>query len=85
MDEPFGIHRYWTSLPVASREEGSTTVHLHRETDHPLFAKFSGVVAEVVFWDAAGSYYLQTFDGHGVPLEIIERLVAEAKEVIRYK
>ena len=83
MDLPYGIHRYWTTPPHVDREKGSSTILLHRETDHPLFAKFSGVVAEVVYWDALGHYYLRTFDASGVPTEVIEMLLAESKDLIR--
>ena len=83
MDLAYAIHRYWTTPPVVDREQGSSTILLHRETDHPLFAKFSGVVAKVVYWDALGNYYLRTFDASGVPTEIIETLIEEAKDLIR--
>ena len=68
-----------------SREGGFTAIHLYRETDHPVVGKFYGIVAEVVYWDAVGHYCLQTFDRYGVTLEIIELLMAEAKELIKYK
>jgi hypothetical protein len=85
VDLSYGIHRYWTTPPVESREAGSATIHLHRETDHRAFPKFSGVVAEVAYVDATGRYYLRTFDAGGVPTEIIQSLIAEAEELIPYK
>ena len=37
------------------------------------------VSAEVIFWDAVGQYFVQTFDGD-VPVEILEAVFAETKE-----
>jgi hypothetical protein len=38
-------------------------------------------VASVIYWDAMGSYYIDTF-GKGIPLPIAEELIAETKAVI---
>jgi hypothetical protein len=70
-------------------EEGFTALRLHRETVtgydlQPVADGQAAVVAEVVFWDAAGQYFLETFNGD-VPLEVVEELIAEAKDKIRYK
>ena len=54
-------------------------MRLHRETEGRTV-----VAAEVVFWDAAGQYFLKTFNGD-VPLDIVEALIVEAKDKIRYK
>jgi hypothetical protein len=74
---------------VTNREEGFTALRLHRETVmgydfRPATDREAAVVAEVVYWDAAGHYYLQTFS-EDVPLEVVEELIAEAKDKIRYK
>jgi hypothetical protein len=37
--------------------------------------------AEVIFWDATGSFTVETFGE--VPLEIIESLIAQAKQTVR--
>lgn len=64
---------------MVDRTAGFTALRLHRETDGK-----TAVIAEVVFWDACGQYSLQTFNGD-VPLDIIEPLILEAKETIKYK
>ncbi len=79
MDRLHGKDRFWTTLPVGDREVGSTTLRLYRETEGRAV-----VAAEVVFWDAAGQYFLETLNGD-VPLDIIEALIAEAKDTIKYK
>lgn len=70
-----------------SRDEGSTTLRLHCETVtepdlRPVTDRQEIVSAEVVYWDAAGRYFLRTFV-EDVPLEAVEALIAEAKELIR--
>lgn len=79
MDRPHGRDRFWTTPPVNDREAGSTSLRLHRDSEGR-----SVIAAEVVFWDALGQYFLETFNGD-VPLDIIEALIAEAKDKIRYK
>ena len=39
-------------------------------------------VASVIFWDASGQFAVETF-GTDVPLDIIEELIAEAKDRIK--
>lgn len=41
-------------------------------------------VAEIVFWDASGQFYVKTLN-HEVPLEVFESLIAEAKELLNAK
>ena len=78
MDRRYANHRYRTTPPVSDRKAGCTTLHLHCETDGQTI-----VVAEVVYWDAAPGYFLKTFDE--ILVEIVEELIAEAKEAIPYK
>jgi hypothetical protein len=87
LNRPFGRYRFWTDAPLTNAEEGYTALRLHRETFmgfdlQPAADRQAAVVAEVVYWDAAGHYYQETFSG-AVPLEIIEEFIAEAKTVIR--
>lgn len=79
LNRQHGNDRFWTEHPAVDREAGSTTVRLHRETEIGVT-----VAAEVRFWDASGQYFLETLNGN-VPLEIIEELIIEAKDLIRYK
>jgi hypothetical protein len=38
-------------------------------------------VATIVFWDAMGQFFLETL-GTDLPLEVVERLIAEARATI---
>ncbi len=76
MEIQFGHERYWTTY-VEDRKDGYAGLRLHRER----FGN-AAVAAQVVFWDAAGHFALQTFDGD-VPVEIIEALVVETKQRVR--
>jgi hypothetical protein len=78
METQFGHERYWTTY-VDDPNSGFAGVHLHRD----CFGK-TALAAHVVFWDAAGHFAIQTFDGD-VPVEIIEALIAEAKEQVRVR
>ena len=83
MDRRCNHSHYWTTSPVSDRKAGSTTLHLHGKFEITEQATQATVVAEVIYWDAAPGYFLQTF-GSEVPVEVIEELIAEAKEKIRY-
>ena len=37
--------------------------------------------AEITYWDATGHFYVETFGD--VPLQILERLLSEAKDAIK--
>ncbi|MDY3557098.1 hypothetical protein R5W24_006285 [Gemmata sp. JC717] len=78
MDQWHGRDRFWTTL-VDDTSAGSTSLLLHREESGS-----ATLAAEIVFWDAAGQYFVQTFGGD-VPLKIIELLITEAKEKIKFK
>ncbi len=64
LDRSFGRFRFWTTPPMANREEGCTAVCLHRETvlDYdlqPVTDRQAAIVAEVVNGDAEGHSYLR--------------------------
>jgi hypothetical protein len=67
--------RYWTTR-VQDNADGYVGVRLHEDTKGAEVA-----VAEVVYWDASGQFYVKTLN-HEVPLQILESLVAEAKELL---
>jgi hypothetical protein len=78
MEVQFGHVRYWTTF-VEDRIDGFAGVRLHREHSGKTI-----VTAEVIFWDATGGFTVQTFDGI-VPVEIIEAIIAEAKQTVRVR
>jgi len=78
MEKQFGHERYWTSY-VEVQDDGFAGLQLHRER----FGKIA-VAARVVFWEAAGHYAVQTFDGD-VPVEIIEAVITETKQQMRVR
>jgi len=78
MDRQFADARYWTEY-VANDTDGFAGLRLHRERRGK-----TKVAAEVIFWDAVGQYFVQTFNGD-VPVEIIEAVIAEAKERVKVR
>ena len=78
MDRQFADGRFWT-VYVEDKTDGFAGLRLHRER----LGKTT-VAAEVIFWDAAGQYFVQTFNGD-VPVEIIEAVIAEAKERVNVR
>jgi len=66
--------RYWTSF-VEDRVDGFAGVRLHKEK-----AGIESIAAEVIFWDAMGQFFSQTFGE--VPLNVLEVLIAEARTAI---
>lgn len=77
LDRQYGRHHFATIPLVIDCTDGFTALRLN-ETLNGI----TTICAEVVYWDACGQFLLQTF-GREVPLEIIEELIAEAKEKIR--
>ena len=78
MNTQFGRDRFWTSF-VEDHKDGFAGVRLHREVDgQPSLA------AEVLFWDAMGQFFVQTFD-RDVPVSILESAIAEAKTRVLLK
>jgi hypothetical protein len=66
--------RYWTSF-VQDTTDGFAGVRLHQEK-----AGIESIAAEVIFWDAMGQFFSQTFSE--VPLNVLEALIAEAKTAV---
>jgi hypothetical protein len=78
MDLQFGREHYWTTF-FEDRKDGFGGYRLYRETDGR-----SEVAAEVVFWDATGSFTIETF-GRDLQVEIAQALISEAQEKIPTK
>jgi hypothetical protein len=77
MDRVFSIYRYTTRL-VHDDKEGSSVVDLYAARKDAATKR----VARVVFWDAYGDFFLETF-GAQIPVVIAQELVAEAKATIK--
>lgn len=73
MDTQLADARYWT-VYIADNTDGFAGMRLHRERRGK-----TEVAAEVIFWDAAGQYFIQTFNGD-VPVTILEAVIAETKK-----
>jgi hypothetical protein len=68
---------HYTSLPVDDKNEGYTGIELYRTVQAEKWR-----VARVLFWDASGQFFFETFDAD-LPLEIFEQIIAEAKATIK--
>jgi hypothetical protein len=44
----------------------------------------TALVARILFWDATGQFWVETL-GTDIPLTVMEELIAEAKENVKYK
>ena len=78
MEMQFGQDRYWTTF-FENKTGGFGGYRLHRETDAE-----SDVAAEVIFWDAAGNFTIQTF-GRAIQVEVAQALIAEAQAKIQIR
>ena len=67
----------WETKFVQDRREGWSAIDLLRSS-----GKGQERVARVIFWDAQGHFFLESFGGE-VYLSIIEELILEAKEIIK--
>jgi len=76
MEITFDLCRYWTTY-FEDKKDGFGGLRLYRED---RFGKVT-TAAEVIYWDAMGSYSIQTFN-RDAPLSIIENLIVEAKSEI---
>ncbi len=76
MDRHYGNANYSTRS-VNDRKDGFAAVELYRKTKEE-----SKRVARVVFWDASGQFFFETFNAD-IPLEIAEELIGEAKKTIK--
>jgi len=79
MDRQYRIYRYSTRL-VDDNKEGNSALELHMTRKDGTVDR----VARVVFWDAYGAFFFETF-GHQIPLKIAEELMIEAKETIKIR
>lgn len=68
-----------------------TTKFVEDKTDgyggYELYEKSNGMkkkVASVIFWDANGQFFVETFDTD-VPLDIMELLIEETKEKVKIR
>ena len=75
MDRVYADSHFWATF-VENREEGYAGMRLYRRR-----LGTEAVVAEIIFWDAAGQFSVRTMDE--VPLEIIEELIAETKTAVK--
>jgi heme-degrading monooxygenase HmoA len=68
---------HYSTLQTQDRKQGFSGLELYRtrngKTDR---------IAAVIFWDASGQFFVETFDSD-VPLEILEDLIRETKEVVK--
>jgi len=78
MNRQFGDCRYESSR-VQDCKDGFAGFELHRQRQDTTER-----VAAVIFWDASGQFFVETF-GTDVHLEILEELIAEAKASIKSK
>jgi hypothetical protein len=66
---------FFRTHPVEDIVEGSVGLDLQCTTDGK-----STVVARVLFWDATGQYYVNTFDNVDIPVVVMEALIRATKE-----
>jgi hypothetical protein len=78
MDRVYGKARY-TSCRTKNKDEGYEGFDLVRVENGETKS-----VARVVFWDANGQFWVETF-GTDVPLIILEELIAETKENVKIR
>jgi hypothetical protein len=76
MNRTYGDGHY-VSITVQDNQDGYAGLELHR-TSWGKEAR----IASVLFRDACGEYFVETFNSD-VPLKILEELIAEAKEMIK--
>lgn len=76
MNRSHGADRFSTRLDV-DNHEGYVALDLFRMSNGAEVR-----VARVVFWDASGQFFVETF-GSDVPLEVFEELIVEAKSTIK--
>ena len=79
MEWDYAEHRYSTKL-VADNRDGFAGLELHRTLRRDP-ADAPKRVAQVVFWDAAGQFFIETF-GTDIPVAVAERLIAEVRSAL---
>ena len=76
MNRTYGDAVYSTS-PVQDSQQGYTGLELYRVRQNKRKR-----MASILFWDASGQFSVETFKSD-VPLDILEELIAEAKNAIK--
>jgi hypothetical protein len=79
MDRQYGIFRYTTRL-VHDDKEGNSALELLATRNDADMKR----VARVVFWDAYGEFFFETFESQ-IPVPVAEQLIAEAKSSMRVR
>jgi hypothetical protein len=76
-------HGDWSYISAfaTDHKDGFDAIELHRTRSGQ---KEKSRVARVIFWDTLGQSYLEMFV-EGLPLEIVEELIQEAKETIKIR
>ncbi len=77
MDRQYADARY-TTVAISNNDDGYSGLEL-------VCSSKSSVdrVANIIFWDASGQFFVQTF-GTDLPLAVLEELIAEAKATITF-
>jgi len=70
---------HYNTLSSNDRKEGYAALELYRTIKGEKKR-----VARIIFWDASGQFFLETFNVE-LPLEIVEELIAEAKATIKIR
>jgi hypothetical protein len=73
------INDHYTTALVNDTKQGYGALELHLTIKGETKRKR---IARVIFWDAAGQYFLEVFTTDEIPLIIAEELIAEAKKTI---
>lgn len=82
MDRRWGEFRYWTES-FSDRRDGCTGLRLYRERfDRDVLVAAKRLVADVVFWDAAGQWVIRTFDDLDIAIEVAIALIDESKSLV---
>ena len=68
---------HYTTFSVNDRKDGYSALELYQTVKGETKR-----VARVIFWDASGQFFLETFNAD-IPLEIVEDLISEAKKTIK--
>jgi hypothetical protein len=71
---------HYTTLLVHDNKQGYSALELYRSRK----SEESSRVAWVVFWDACGEFFLETFNVD-IPVPVADTLVAEAKATIKIR
>lgn len=70
---------HYSTVLARDDAEGWTALELRRATDGVAV-----LVARIVYWDAAGQFYLDSVQTE-LPLDIVAELIAEARATIRLR